>query len=155
MKSTHVPTLLTSTAALGSSWMRMSSADTLLLSFFVSATETEWMINNHQVSPGTLSIYKIKRSTNNCGYLRAAVQRNIQQDFFKKILQKRWDLCELTGVRMEKSRVSVKLCEAGIGVDSSDMTVTFRLILLPLKQRQTKRSTERCKRVKTLFWHTD
>lgn len=37
-------TLLTSTAVLGSSCMRMSSADTLLLSFFVRAAETQQMI---------------------------------------------------------------------------------------------------------------
>lgn len=30
---------------------------------------------------------------------------------------------------MEKSRVPVKLCEASVGVDCSDVTVTFRLTL--------------------------
>lgn len=42
---------------------------------------------------------------------------------------KRRDLCELTGVRMEKSWISVKLCEASIGIDCSDKTMTFRLSL--------------------------
>lgn len=33
---------------------------------------------------------------------------------------------ELTGVGMEKSRTSVKVCEAGVGVDGSDETPTVR-----------------------------
>lgn len=52
-------------------------------------------------------------------------------------------VCGLTGVRMEKSRASVKLCEASVGVDCSDVTVTFRLNLWPQEQMEVKRDTTR------------
>lgn len=48
MESTR--TNLTSTAALGSSCVRMSSADTLLLSFFVRAKEKQPVTNNPYIS---------------------------------------------------------------------------------------------------------
>lgn len=48
---------------------------------------------------------------------------------------------------MEKSRASVKLCEASVGVDRSDVTVTFRLNLWPQEQTEAKRDTTRWEKV--------
>jgi len=85
--------------------MRMSSADTLLLSFFFRATQTQqWTITVKEWSDwwilGSRKLYK-------------------------------WSFicCDLTGVRMEESRVPIKFCEAGVGVYCSDMTLSFRLRL--------------------------
>lgn len=59
-----------------------------------------------------------------------------------------WAMCVgFTGVRMEKSRASVKLCEASVGVDRSDVTVTFRLNLWPQEQTEAKRDTTRWEKV--------
>lgn len=58
--------------------------------------------------------------------MRCTEKKQKKKHFFKKILLKSRDL---TGVRMEKSRFSVKLCETSVRVDGSDVAVTFRLSL--------------------------
>lgn len=50
---------------------------------------------------------------------------------------------------MQKSRISVKLSEASVGVDCSDVTVTFKLSLRPHKQ--TEGDTESSVRRQTSF----
>lgn len=44
---------------------------------------------------------------------------------------------------MEKRRASVKLREAGVGVDRSDVTVTFRLNLWTRQETDRKRDNDK------------
>lgn len=43
---------------------------------------------------------------------------------------------------MEKNRVSVKLCESSVGVNCSDVTVTFRLNLWQQEKMEAKRDNK-------------
>lgn len=44
---------------------------------------------------------------------------------------------------MEKNRISVKLCESSVGVNCSDVSVTFRLNLWQQEKMEAKRDTIR------------